>query len=264
MGPSPFQKRPPHTPSDGRPPDEPTHATPEPKRTIALLTLKTEATIPRDLEGENHLIVEGLTEHVLNAGMYAAASAPCLWEDRPSPPLAQAAQDTPDAGATAEDIHRILSNRAPPKTHPQVRPIQLVSWDAMDAPPATTEVHILKHRDICWTVEWDDHSKVRRATAHTPDDKVPPPPRGADPLQLAAPIPHTREAAWEALHYALYWAQGAPEGPLPPECTPAWTRHATRYRPTCAATGQAPGTGSSPGPATRPTPYVRPRKCLAS
>ena len=46
VGPSAFQKRPPHTPSDGRPPNEPTHATPGPKRAIALLTLKAEATIP--------------------------------------------------------------------------------------------------------------------------------------------------------------------------------------------------------------------------
>ena len=71
MRPSPFQKRPPYNPSDGRPPDEPTHATPGPKRAIALLTLKAEATIPRDLEGENHLMVEGLTEQVLIAAMYA-------------------------------------------------------------------------------------------------------------------------------------------------------------------------------------------------
>ena len=78
-------------------------------------------------------------------------------------------------------------------------------------------------------MEWDDHGKVRRATAHTPDDEVPPPSRGGDHLQLAARVPHTPEAAWEALHYALCWAQGAPEGPLPPECTLAWTRHATRY-----------------------------------
>ena len=229
VGPFPFQKRPPHTPSDGRPPDEPTHATPGPKRAIALLTLKAEAAIPRDLEGENHLMVEGLTEHVLIAAMYATASASRLWEDRPSPPLAQAAQDAPDTGPTAEDIHQILNMRAPPKTHPAVRPIKLVSWDAMDAPPATTEVHILKHRDSWWTVEWDDHGKVRRATAHAPDGEVPPPPRGGDRLRLAARIPHAPEAAWEALHYALYWAQGAPEGPLPPERTPAWTRHATRY-----------------------------------
>ena len=229
VGPSPFQKRPPRTPSDARPPDEPPHATPGPRRAIPLLTLKAEATIPRDLEGKNHLMVEGLTEHVLIAAMYATASASRLWEDRPSPPLARAAEDARDTGPTAEDIHRILGRRAPPKTHPQVRPIQLVSWDTLDAPPATTEVHILKHRETWWTVEWDDHRKVRRAAAHAPDDKVPPRPRGVNRLRLAARVPHTPEAAWEALHYALYWAQGAPEGPLPPERTPAWTRHATRY-----------------------------------
>ena len=229
VGRSPFQKRTPHTPSDGRPPDDPTHTTPGRKRAIALLTLNAEATNPRDLEGENHLMVEGLTEDVLIAAMYATASASRLLEDRPSPPLAQAAQDALETGPTAEDIHQILNMRAPPKTHPQVRPIQLVSWDAMDAPPTTTEVHILKHRKSWWTVEWDDHGKVRRATAHAPDDEVPPPPRGGDPLRLAARVPHAPEAAWEALHYALYWAQGAPEGPLPPERTPAPTCHATRY-----------------------------------
>ena len=82
VGPSPFQKRPPHTPSDGRPPDEPTHTTPGPKRAIALLTLKAEATMPRDLEGENHLMVEGLTEHVLIAAMYAWG---CLGQKRGIP-----------------------------------------------------------------------------------------------------------------------------------------------------------------------------------
>ena len=135
LGPSPFQNRPPHTPSDGRPPDEPTHATPGPTRAIALLTLKAEATIPRNLEGENHLMVEGLTEHVLIAAMYATASTSRLRVDRPSPPLAQAAQDAPSTGPTAKDIHQILNMRAFPKTHPVVRPVQLVSWDAMDAPP---------------------------------------------------------------------------------------------------------------------------------
>ena len=53
VGPSPFLRRLPTTPSDGRPPDEPTHAGPGPKRAIVLLNLKAEATIPRDLELEN-------------------------------------------------------------------------------------------------------------------------------------------------------------------------------------------------------------------
>ena len=70
---------------------------------------------------------------------------------------------------------------------------------------------------------------MRRAAAHTPDDEVPPRPRGGNRLRLAARVPHTPEAPREALHYALYWAQGAPRGPLPPERTPASTHHATRY-----------------------------------
>ena len=174
--------------------------------------------------------------------MYAAASASRLSEDRPSPPPAQVAQDALDAGPTAGDIERILSMRAPPKTHSQVGPIELVSWDAMDAPPATTEVHILKHRDTWWTVEWDDHSQVRRPTGHAPDDKVPPPPRGGDRLQLAARVPHTPDSAWEPLHYALYWAQGAQGGPLP-----ASTRQRTgTSRPRAWANDPSGSTSSSP------------------
>ena len=59
-------------------------------------------------------------------------------------------------------------------------------------------------------------------------------------MRLAARVLHTPEAAWEALHYALYWAQGAPEGPPPPERTPAWTRHATR----CTAHMRRHGAGT--------------------
>ena len=144
---------------------------------------------------ENPLVVEGLTEHLLVAAMYAKAAASRLWEDRPSPPLAVAGQDAPSPGPTAEEIHQVLLMRVPPNTQPVVRPIQLVGWDAIDAPPATTEVHILKHRATWWTVEWDDYGKVRRATAHAPDDEIPPLPRGGDRLKLAAHIWHTPEAS---------------------------------------------------------------------
>ena len=97
--------------------------------------------------------MEGLTEHVPIVAMYAMAAASGLSEDRPSPPLAQAAQDACSPGPTAEDIHHILVMHAPPKTHPVVRRVQLVSRDAIKEPLATTEVHVLKHRDTWWTVE---------------------------------------------------------------------------------------------------------------
>ena len=98
----------------------------------------------------------------------------------------------------------------------------------MDAHPATTELHVLKHPDIWWTVAWDDHGKVRQATAHAPEDEVASPaPCSGDRLRLAARVAHTPEVAREVLHNAHYWAQGVPGGPLPLEHRPACTRPAT-------------------------------------
>ena len=159
--------------------------------------------------------------------MYATVAWSRLWDNCPSPPLGQAAQDAPSPGPAAQKIHQILHMRAPPKNHPVVRPIELVDWDAIDAPPPTAEVHILKHQDIWWTVECDDHRKVRRAAARATDNEPPPPPRGGDRLPLATRVPQTPEAAGKALHYDPYCAQVAPGGPLPPERTPACTRNAT-------------------------------------
>ena len=77
----PLSEVPPPRSSDRRPPDEPTHASPGPTRDSALLSLKREATISRDVEGENHLEVEGLTEQIPLAAVYATAAASRLWED---------------------------------------------------------------------------------------------------------------------------------------------------------------------------------------
>ena len=172
-------------------------------------------------------MVEGLREHVLVAAMYALAAASCLWEDRPSPPPAQAAQEGRSPGPTSEDMHHVLPMRASSKSWPVVRPAQHVGCDVMDALLATTEVHVLKHRNTWWTVEWNDNGRVRQATAQAPDDETPPPPRGGDRLRLGARVSHTPEAAREALHNALYWLQGAPGGALPQGPIPAWTRLAT-------------------------------------
>ena len=65
----------------------------------------------------------------------------------------------------------------------------------------------------------------------------------------ACDSPHTPEAAWEALQYTPYWAQGAPEGPLPTERTPAGTRPATSY----TAHMRRHGAGTGRGLLTWPT-----------
>ena len=259
---SPFQKRPPHTPSDGRPPDEPTHATPGPKRAIALLTLKAAATILRDLEGENHLMVEGLTEHVLIAAMYATASASRLWEDRPSPPLAQAAQDAPDAGPTAEEIHQILNMREPRR--PTLRSAPSSSSAGTQWMPPRPPRRSTSSSTGTPGGRWNGTTTARSdGQRHTP------------PTTKSRPH-HAEETACDSPH-----ASPTPQRQPGKRCTtPSTGRrgrqkapsprnapqrgHATppATRPTCAATGQAPGTGSSPGPRTRPTPCRSPRKCL--
>ena len=209
-------------------------------------------------------MVEGLTEHVLIAAMYATASASRLWEYRPSPPLVQAAQDAPDTGPTAEDIHQILNMRAPLKTHPGVRRIQLVSSDAMDAPPTTTEVHILKHRDTWWTVEWDDHGKVRRATAHAPTTKSRPHHAEGTACDSPHAPPRPQRQPKKRCTTPSTGRRGRQKDPSPRNAPQRGHATPPATRPTCAATGQAPGTGSSPGQQTRLTPCRRRRSRLAS
>ena len=114
-------------------------------------------------------MVQGLIEQVRITAMYATAANADLWEDRPAPEV-HAAHTSTGQGPTMEDTNHVLNMRAPPKTHQVVRLIQLVSWNAMDAPPAIKEVHILKHRDARWTVERDNNGKARRATTPTPND----------------------------------------------------------------------------------------------
>ena len=85
-----------------------------------------------------------LTEHVLIAAMHTTAAKGGIWDADPSPSLAQAA---PNPGPAAKEVHEVLNMRAPLKAHAVVRPIQLVGLDTKDAPAATTELHVLKHRD---------------------------------------------------------------------------------------------------------------------
>ena len=138
VGPSPFQRLPRSTPSDRRPPDEPTHATPGPKRAIALLTLKAEATMPRDLEGENHLI-PGRTDrtrpdrgHVRHGGDLQPLGGPPLPTSSPSSagrpkhrPYRRGWPPDPQHTSTPEGptrglphpAHRQGRNRRPPGHH---------------------------------------------------------------------------------------------------------------------------------------------------
>ena len=138
--------------------------------------------------------------------MYATAAASRLWEDHPSPPLAQAAQDAPSPEPTNEDIHQVLHMRAPTKTHARSAPsssLARTQWTLPRPPRKYTSSNTGTSGG-----QWSGTTTVwsNGGAAHVPDDEVPPPPRGGDRLRLATRVPDTPEAAWEALHYALYCA----------------------------------------------------------
>ena len=68
------------------------------------------------------------------------------------------------------------------------------------------------------------------AQAYTPEIDPEDPPRGRQRLLQATGLTGREGAPWEALHTALYWAQGSPNGPDTPEPTEAWVMQAKAMR----------------------------------
>ena len=68
------------------------------------------------------------------------------------------------------------------------------------------------------------------AQAYTPEKDPEDPPRGRQQLLQATTITDREGAPWEALHTALYWAQGSLNGPDTPEPTEAWVMQAKAMR----------------------------------
>ena len=68
------------------------------------------------------------------------------------------------------------------------------------------------------------------AQDYTPEIDPDDPPRGRHRLLQATTLTGRKGAPWEALHTALYWAQGSPKGPDTPKPTEAWVMQAKAMR----------------------------------
>ena len=68
------------------------------------------------------------------------------------------------------------------------------------------------------------------AQAYTPEIDPEDPPRGWQRLLQATSLTGREGARWEALHTALYWAQGSPSGPYTLEPTESWVMQAQAMR----------------------------------
>ena len=68
------------------------------------------------------------------------------------------------------------------------------------------------------------------AQAYTPEKDLEDPSRGRQRLLQATTLTGREGAPWEALHTALYWAQGSPNSPDTPEPADAWVMHVKAMR----------------------------------
>ena len=118
----------------------------------------------------------------------------------------------PNDPVTPLHIDQLLSRRATPHLHPSRIELAIASWDTLDTPPQQPTIHILK-ADAQWWFLHSAHGVLMAAQAYTPEIDPEDLPRGRQRLLQATNITGREGAPWEALHTALYWAQGSPNGP---------------------------------------------------
>ena len=172
--------------------------------------------------------MEGQAHHIITAALYTLAAHEHHWD-----PTAISAmpppQQGPDDPVTPLHIDQPLSRRGTPHLHPSRIELAIASWDTLDNPPQQPAIHILK-ADAQWRVLHWAHGVLVSAQAYNPDIDPEDPPRGRQRLLQATTLTGREGAPWEALHTALYWAQGSPNGPDTAEPTEAWVMQAKAMR----------------------------------
>ena len=141
------------------------------------------------------------------------------------PPPPQGPKDP----VTPFHINQFLSRRATPHLQPSKIELAIASWDTLDTPPQQPAIHILKADAQWWVLHWA-HRVLMAAQAYTPEIDPEDPPRGRHRLLQATTLTGREGAPWEALHTALYRAQGSPNGPDTPEPTEACVMQAKATR----------------------------------
>ena len=141
------------------------------------------------------------------------------------PPPPQSPKDS----VTAFHIDQLLGRRATPHLNPSGRELAIASWDTLDTPPQQLAIHILKADAQCWVLHWA-RGVLIAAQAYSPEVDPEDPPRGWQRFLQAMNLTGRNGAPWEALHTALYWAQGSPSGQDTPEPTEALVKRAKAMR----------------------------------
>ena len=198
------------------------------QRALAHITVHPAAHLPKDFGTERHIVLEGQAHHIITAALYTLAAHERHWDPTTIPAMPPPPQGPKDP-ITPFHIDQLLSRRATPHLHPSRIATAIASWDTLDTPPQQPAIHILKADAQWWVLYWA-HGVLMAAQAYTPEKDPEDPPRGQQRLLQATTLTGREGAPWEALHTALYWAQGSPNGPDTPEPTEAWGMQAKAMR----------------------------------
>ena len=195
---------------------------------LAHITVHPAAHLPKDFGTERHIVLEGQAHHIITAALYTLAAHERHWDATTIPAMPPPPQGPKDP-VTPFHIDQLLSRRATRNLHPSRIELAIPSWDTLDTPPKRPAIQFLKADAQWWVLHWA-HGVLMAAQAYTPEIDPEDPPRGRHRLLQATILTGREGAPWEALHTALYWAQGSPNGPDTPEPTEAWVMQAKAMR----------------------------------
>ena len=227
LGPPPPKHQHQHIPGDKRT-QAPDGGKKAHQRALAHITVHPAAHLPKDFGTERHVVLEGQAHHIITAALYTLAAHERHWDPTTIPAMPPPPQGPKDP-VTPFHIDQLLSRRATPHLHPSRIELAIASWDTLDTPPQQPTIHIPKADAQWWVLHWA-HRVLMAAQAYTPEIDPEDPPRGRHRLLQATILTGREGAPWEALHTALYWAQGSPNGPDTPEPTEAWVMQAKAMR----------------------------------
>ena len=190
------------------------------KRAPAHISVHSTAHLQKDFCAGRNIVLEGQAHHIITAALHTLTAHEHHWDPTAIPGMPPRPQG-PNVPVTPFHIEQLLSRRATPHLQPSRIELSIALWDTLDTPPRP---HPQIGRPMVGPPKGtrSPHGGPGLHPEIDPED----PPRGRQRLHQGTTLTGRESAPWEALHTALYWAQGSPSSPDTAESTEAWVRQA--------------------------------------
>ena len=185
---------------------------PGPDRALLHFTMKHTAQLPTTLAGEEHFIVEGLTDDVITLAANTLAATTDAWDDAVGHPTARTdrVQETPDT-LTPDLVDHLVQLTSPLEQHNRkTEGPKVTDWTIFDKPPDAPTVTLTCHEHTWWVAQWNATGTTDRVHTFTVEART------ATPLALGDRFSYSTHhtdhplAHWLALKTAMHWTVDAP------------------------------------------------------